>query len=169
MRHQRGEFGHQWYSHPQGLSECRLCGLFKGCTGAKARCIGADMLIELPTPKGSPDMTDRAREVIESAMNDTLLCALCGAALPNEDCGHRKNGVSPCCIPATHEGADHILAALAAEGIGLYDTATHAAVPREITKAMVRAADACCDADGGDAAIWQAMLTAAEAEAKGGE
>ena len=27
--------------------------------------------------------------------------------------------------------ADHILAALAAEGIGLYDTATHAAVPRE--------------------------------------
>ena len=62
-----------------------------------------------------------------------------------------------------------VLAALAAEGLAIYDTATHAAVPREITKAMVRAADACCDADGGDAAIWQAMLTAAEAEAKGGE
>ncbi len=69
-----------------------------------------------------------ARDVIAEAMNDALLCSLCRAPLPNPECGHRINGVHPSCCPASDEGADHILAALAARGIDTYYTRTHAVV-----------------------------------------
>ena len=131
---------------------------------------------------GEPDMTKEQaaavtqtpREVIAACIADALTCSLCAAPLPNPGCGHKANGVFPCCYPAVDDGADNILSALAAAGIGTYDTRTQAVVPRKLTKKIGWAIDA-ADCEGGLPPeeywqpSWDAAIAAAEAEAKGGE
>ena len=120
------------------------------------------------------------RKTCNAAMRNTLGCSwpACGCA------------VFPFAFAGGESFAhDHILAALTAAGTGTYDTRTHAAVPRELTDQMRRAALArrhhirgiplwvrFADAQGEgylDArdidAAWHDMLAAAEAEAKGGD
>ena len=115
-------------------------------------------------------MTQTPHEVIAACIADALTCSLCTAPLPNPDCGHKANGVFPCCYPAVDDGADHILSALAAAGIGTYDTRTHAVVPRHLTKKIAWAIDLGeIDDDPvtlGWQPTWDAALAAAEAEAK---
>lgn len=43
-------------------------------------------------------------------------CLVCGAGLPNPDCGHRKNGVRSACVPATTDLAE----ALGVFGLAVY-------------------------------------------------
>ena len=40
-----------------------------------------------------------AREIAEN-IRLSMICGACGAALPNEECGHKKNGVPNCCPPS---------------------------------------------------------------------
>ncbi len=82
------------------------------------------------------------------------------AAEFGEYCGNwRKDRRPPCSgTCACMAAAERNVAALAAAG--------YAVVPRKITKEMVLAGDAACDADGSDEEIWDALIAAAEAEAK---
>jgi len=53
---------------------------------------------------------DRARQICE---RNPFICRQCTAPLPNPECGHRKNGVDPCCQPQTENLEADIAAALA--------------------------------------------------------
>ena len=98
-------------------------------------------------------MTDRARKAIETKI----------------EAAYGKIGEDDA-VSVTRD----LLAALAAAGIGTYDTRTHAIVPRRLTRRMALAIDVAPLADDGSLEeawqpTWDAGIAAAEAEAQGGK
>lgn len=53
-----------------------------------------------------------AAKAAEITAKNPLICGPCGAPLPNPDCAHRKNGLSPVCSPQTESLEADIAAAL---------------------------------------------------------
>lgn len=48
----------------------------------------------------------------EIAAQNPMICGPCGGPLPNPECGVKKNGFTPCCIPASESLEDAIADAL---------------------------------------------------------
>lgn len=68
------------------------------------------------TERLEPKILERHRDVARDLVSRSpLICGPCGAPLPNPECGVRKNGLSPCCVPQTESLEEDIARALAAE------------------------------------------------------
>lgn len=68
----------------------------------------------------------------EIAAQNPMICGPCGGPLPNPECGVKRNGFTPCCIPASDSIEEAIAEAL---------LTTHANAVREEREACARIAD----------------------------
>ncbi len=52
------------------------------------------------------ELREAVRLVSDAMESHSDICRECGGRLPNPDCGHMKNGVTPCCNPVTPDPAE---------------------------------------------------------------
>ena len=60
--------------------------------------------------RSAASMEEMAREWLEESPH---ICRQCGCPLPNPDCGHRLNGVYPCCQPQVEDNVASLASLLA--------------------------------------------------------